>query len=262
MTDTKSVNVVRDAHPDAKKLQDARTVAIDAVRHLSDIGGRAQDVLTAKARAGNDEHYAKNYTNILIIFWRLLRGEFEKLDELFQAGQVSILPYQFYFDRHSSGPVILNGRTYSNAHVAIHDLVFKLRSYWLIEYLRFIDEKDPHIIDVDSAVAERHAQVIQQTLAGFLGETFNENLGKWTTLIRLESAATVANLPPPTGNLSGVEQIVVDTLRQVGKQMTQEQLLAAAKLKITGSHKSVLAGLVERGVLINHGKGYKLPEWD
>jgi hypothetical protein len=73
-----------------------------------------------------------------------------------------------------------------------------------------------------------------------------------------------ANGPEPKWSFA--ERAILETLRTEGNRMTQEKLLKAAKLRVTGTNKSLLGQMVERAVLDNRrddrGRGYGLPAWN
>jgi hypothetical protein len=85
---------------------------------------------------------------------------------------------------------------------------------------------------------------------------------QWGAKLKVEMANVRLLRKQLQPRLSFKERLVVDALRTSGKPMNAEDLLAAAKLSWTGSHKEILAGLDDRGVIIaNRGAGYHLPEW-
>lgn len=85
---------------------------------------------------------------------------------------------------------------------------------------------------------------------------------QWGAKLSVELANARLMIKQLTPRLSLTEKILVKTLRDLGRPTKQEELLHAAKLSNTGTYKTILAGLDDRGVMINHKRrGYHLPEW-
>lgn len=248
--------------PNQSQVERARELAIGVFDDICGLAWHAGVMVDARQRAVTDAAYAEHYPTALQVWWDTARANLDKMDLRLAECERIVRPFGFFYDRVSGGVLSIGTRTYPNAHVAAHGVLngVLVRLQHVREALAPAGVENLARAEQVEHV-ERCAVDVIEGVVSVVGDNFQRDYTTWVSLIRLEAAKALSALPPPSPTLSTTEQMIVDALKSAGKPLTQEKLLEAARLGITGTNKGILAGMRERGVLTNKGKGYGLPEW-
>lgn len=251
-----------DVVPNRAQLDAARQLTCDLLNQACGLADYARVMADTYPAVMHDTERLASFAFALETWRAVAVDSFGRLDALTTDASRIVTPLDLYYDRFSSGPLTISRRTYPNAHTAAVEIGRRilvttsttrtaLSGFTAVSYGR----EDP------VGCLAGHAGDLRDGAVKVIGSNYADDVTAWLALIRLESAKAMSALPPPTPFLSGMEQMIVDALRRHGQPLTQEKLLDAAKLGVTGSNKALLAAMRERGVVNNKGKGYSLPEW-
>lgn len=212
-------------------------------------------------------------------------SEHQKLEKLVREAGLRVLPLAKFFDRCAVSTMKLQDRRYSTVFEAIANSAEEFLQRGKVTFTDIAAIR--HRIGNEYGVAlalKRHAMSLLGEGIAIVGDLDGAQ-ARLEAELRLQAAKAIeATVQSPSaipigakerkqraGNqsaepkLAEEEKMVVDALKKARKRMTQEKLLPAARLKITGSNKSLLANMVQREVLDNRrdelGRGYGLPEW-
>jgi hypothetical protein len=250
--------------PGPAEVEQARIAAIAVWDALCGMAYHAGVIVDAQGQAARDADYAKQFPGAVWAWWSAACDSFHQLDTLVAECDRVVRPFGLFFDRVSAGTLTLGPRTYANAHVAARDVLNAVVvTTQPVRRAMTPDNVKGHPEEKQVDYAVQCAAAIRDGVVTIIGPNYQRDYSLWVSLARRESAQALSVLPPPAPKLAGNERMIVEALRMHGKPLTQVNLLVAAKLNPdSGTNKSLLSVMRDRGDLTNKGKGYGLPEWD
>lgn len=108
----------------------------------------------------------------------------------------------------------------------------------------------------------RKARRFRGRLLDVVGGDYDREHRKWVALLEVEAGKVLAGLPSEHSPRTYLEGQIIATLATKGQRLTGAKLLTAMKLNPdNGSHRTMLAAMVERNEINNRKGGYGLPGW-